>query len=236
MLTNEIINLSALVIFLLCVAIYSIKLRVGMKKPETAKRGLLNIFYGLWVNRMIDSKETIVAVQTMRNLIMATTFISSSILVLLGLLIRIPGNGLGELINLSATSTEIIAQYKLLMLISAIVFSIIMFLLSLRQMVRFSVLIGIPIKEIETHATKHVEDNKKNNKVCNKIDARALRTEVFLKAMNRFTYGMRGIFFAIVVILWFISVYAFIGATIILTVLLIRYQDIKTPCVEETPI
>lgn len=236
MITSEIINLSALIIFLICIGIYAVKLRIGMKKPETAKRGLLNVFYGLWVNRMIDSEETIVAVQTMRNLIMATTFISSSILVLLGLLIRIPGNGLGELINLSATSTEIIAQYKLLLLISAVVFSLIMFLLSLRQMVRFTVLIGIPLKEIEAHGTRHVENDNKDKKECKAIDAKALRTDVFLKAMNRFTYGMRGIFFAIVIILWFINVYAFIGGTIILTILLIRYQDIKTPCVEETPI
>ena len=234
MLANEIINLSGLLIFIGCIVVYAIKLKIGMKKPETAKRGLLNIFYGFWVTRMINKEETIVAVQTMRNLIMSTTFISSSLLVLLGLLIRIPGNGLGELINLTATSTEIIAQYKLLLLISAVIFSLMMFLLSLRQMVRFTVLIGIPIKDIETHGTKHVENNKPSK--CKIIDGKALRTDVFLKAMNRFTYGMRGVFYSIAIILWFISVYAFIGATIILTILLIRYQDIKTPCVEETPI
>ncbi len=232
----ETLNLSALIIFLGCILVYSIKLKIGMKKPETAKRGLLNIFYGLWVNRMINKEETIVAVQTMRNLIMSTTFISSSLLVLLGLLIRVPGNGLGELINLSATSNEIIAQYKLLLLLSASIFSLIMFLLSLRQMVRFSVLIGIPIQDIETHGTKHVENNGDKDKKCQIIDGKALRTDVFLKAMNRFTYGMRGIFYAIAIILWFVNVVVFVVATIILTTLLIKYQDIKTPCIEETPI
>ncbi len=233
--TNEVINLSALLVFLICITIYSIKLRLGMKKPETAKRGLLNIFYELWVNRMINSKETLVAVQTMRNLIMSTTFISSSLLVLLGLLISVPGNGLGELINLSVTSTEFIAQYKLLLLILTVVFSLILFLLSLRQMVRFTVLVGIPIKDIETHASKHVE-NHDGSKKCKVIDSKSIRTDVFLKAMNRYTYGMRGVFYTIAIILWFISVYVFIGATIILTILLISYQDIKKPCVEETPI
>ncbi len=233
----EIINLSALIIFLGCILVYAIKLKMGMKKPETAKRGLLNIFYGLWVKRMINKEETIIAVQTMRNLIMSTTFISSSLLVLLGLLIRVPGDGLGELINLSATSNEIVAQYKLLLLLSASIFSLIMFLLSLRQMVRFSVLIGIPIQDIETHGTKHVENNgNNNNKTCNIIDGEALRTDVFLKAMNRFTYGMRGIFYAIAIILWFVNVYVFVVSTIILTILLINFQDIKTPCIEETPI
>ncbi len=235
MLANEIINISASVIFLACITIYAIKLKIGMKKPETAKRGVLNIFYGLWVKRMINKEETIIAVQSMRNLIMSTTFILSSLLVLLGLLIRVPGNGLGELINLSATSTEIIAQNKLLLLTSAIIFSLLMFLLSLRQMVRFTVLIGIPIQDIETYGSRHVENNGQKKK-CNVIDGEALRTDVFLKAMNKYTYGMRGVFYSISIILWFVNVYVFVASTIILTILLIRYQDIKTPCVEETPI
>jgi len=233
--TNELINLSALIIFLGCIIIYSIKLKIGMKKPATAKRGLLNVFYGLWVSRMINEKETIIAVQTMRNLIMATTFISSSLLVLLGILIRMPGEGIGEIINLNATSNELIAQYKLVLLISSTVFSLLLFLLALRQMVRFTVLIGIPIKEIETQASKHVEENNKDKETC-VIDAKSLRTDVFIKAMNRFTYGMRGVFYSIIIILWFMNVYVFIIGTIILTIILINYQDIKQPCVEKTVI
>lgn len=232
---NEIINSVAILIFLCCIGIYAIKLRVGIKQPETAKRGLLNIFYGLWVERMIHPKETIVAIQTMRNLIMATTFLSSSMLVLLGLLINVPGNGLDEFIDLSATSTEIIIQLKLLVLIAAIVFSLVMFLLALRQMVRFTVLVGIPIEELEATGSSTIKKETKSKNAC-ALDAKTLRMEVFLKAMNRFTFGMRGVFYGIVVILWFINVFAFIFATILLTFMLIYYHDIRTPCVKETPI
>jgi uncharacterized membrane protein len=108
-----------------------------------------------------------------------------------------------------------------------------MFLLSLRQLVRFSILIGIPAPKIEEKGTKEIQ--KKGKDACT-LDAKAIQSEVFLKAMNRFTYGMRGIYYVVAIILWFISAYAFIVATIILTIMLIRYHDIKSPCVEESPI
>jgi uncharacterized membrane protein len=235
MLQTELLNLSAFIIFFICIIIYSFKLVYGMKKPGTAKRGLLNIFYEHWVKRVLDQKETIIAVQTMRNLIMATTFLSSSMLLLLGLLIRIPSNGLDELIQLSATSTELIAQYKLLLFVAIIIFAIIMFLLSLRQMVRFSILIGIPITSIESITSNHI-NIKKFKQRDSIIDAEALRVDVFLRAMNRFTFGIRAVFYGITTILWFVSVYAFIIGTISLTAFLILYQDVKTPCMEETPI
>jgi uncharacterized membrane protein len=207
-----------------------------MKKPGTAKRGLLNIFYALWVERAIDQKETIIAVQTMRNLIMATTFLSSSMLLLLGLLLRIPENGLDELFTLSVTSTELIAQYKLLLFVAVIVFSIIMFLLSLRQMVRFSILVGIPKESfLKIHSLQFNKTNEDENNP-HQIDAEALRKQVFIRAMNRFAFGIRAVFYAMTIILWFVSVYAFIIGTISLTAFLILYQDVKTPCLEQTPI
>lgn len=206
-----------------------------MKKPGTAKRGFLNIFYGLWVERVVDERETIIAVQTMRNLIMTTTFLSSSMLLLLGLLIRIPENGFDELLYFSATSTEIIAQIKLLLFVAVIIFSIIMFLLSLRQMVRFSILIGIPNDSLKK-ITIHEKNSTNESCVEEQIDPEALRKDVFLRAMNRFTFGIRAVFYGITIILWFISVYAFIIGTISLTAFLIFYQDVKTPCLKGTPI
>jgi len=231
----EIINVVAFIIFLLCVLIYSVKLLYGIKKPGTAKRGFLNIFYGLWVTRVINTEDTIIAIQTMRNLIMTVTFLSSSMLVLLGLLIRIPSNGLDELLYFSATSTEIIAQLKLLLFVGVLIFSVIMFLLSLRQMVRFTILVGIPNDSFSNICVHNINSN--NDEITqDHIDPVALRKDVFLRAMNRFTFGIRAVFYGITIILWFISVYAFIIGTISLTSFLILYQDIKTPCLEDIPI
>lgn len=191
--------------------------------------------YGLWVKRMTDPKETTTAVQTMRNLIMATTFLSSSMLLLLGLLLASPVNELPELFSLSTTSTEQFAQYKLLLFVAIIVFSVIMFLLSLRQMVRFSILIGIPAESIEAIAANQ-KKIKNNGKDSEHIDAEGLQTDVFIRAMNRFTFGMRAVFYGITVMLWFLSVYAFIIGTLCLTVFLIVHHDVESPRGGELPL
>lgn len=100
-------------------------------------------------------------------------------------------------------------------------------------MVRFSILIGIPVEEIETGCSDRIE---KAESEARSLDARMVRIDVFLKAMNRFTYGLRGVYYSIAVSFWFFSAYAFIAASIILTIILITFHDIKTPRVEETPI
>jgi uncharacterized membrane protein len=228
------LNLIALGVFIICILAYSIKLRTGMKRPATTKRGMLNVFYQLWVDNMAESKNKIEAIQTLRNLIMSVTFLSSTMLILLGLLVQSFSNGIDELlINYTSLTTASLVQYKLLIFFALLVFSLIMFLLSLRQLVRFSILIGIPAPKIEKKGTDEI--SKENQASCT-LDAKGIQSEVFLKAMNRFTYGMRGVYYAVAIILWFLSAYAFMIATIVITFLLIKYHDIKSPCVEETPI
>lgn len=227
MLSDELINIVALVIFVVCITVYSLGLIYSIKKPRWGERGFLNIMYGLWVKRMIDPMETVTAVQTMRNLIMATTFLSSSMLLLLGLLLTAPSNHFDELFSLSATSAEHVGEYKLLLFIAIIVFSIIMFLLSLRQMVRFSILIGIPPESIE-NVVANQRKTKKNAKDLGFFDAEELKKDVFIRAMNRFTFGMRAVFYGITLLLWFLSVYAFIIATLCLTAYLIFHRDVET--------
>ena len=235
MLPDELINFAALVIFIICISVYAIGLLYNIKKPRWGERGFLNIMYGLWVKRMLDPKETITAVQTMRNLIMATTFLSSSMLLLLGLLLAAPVIEFPELFSLSATSTELFAQHKLLLFVAIIVFSIIMFLLSLRQMVRFSILIGIPAEAIVAISANE-KKTKNNGKDYEHFNAEELIMDTFLRAMNRFTFGMRAVFYGITVTLWFLSVYAFIIGTLTLTTFLIFHHDVESLRHGELPI
>ncbi len=226
-------NIIASLIFLLSVLIYAWKLKTSMNKPGTAKRALLNIFYIQWVQRMKNNENTIIAVQTMRNLIMSVTFLSSSILILLGLLVQSNLPTADSIIQLSASSTSLINQYKLFILFLVLVFSLIMFLLSLRHMVRFSIIIGIPDEAIEKKGTEEIQ---KQHETTECINASFVQSTVFLKAMNRFMFGIRGVYYAVALLVWFISVYAFIFATIGLTIMLIRFHDIRPPDVDVTPI
>lgn len=233
MLLEEFINSIALVIFTLCISIYSIGLINKIKKPSWGERGFLNLIYGLWVKRMIDPKETIIAIQTIRNLIMVDTFISSSMLLLLGLLLSRDNNAFD--FSLTATSAEVFFQYRLLLFVAIIVFSVIMFLLSLRQLVRLSILIGIPAKSLEMiSANPRITKLKGKNNIH--LDAENLRKDVFLKAMNRFTFGMRAVFYGITLILWFLNVYAFIIGTLFLTAYLIVHHDIEPSQSDKFPL
>jgi uncharacterized membrane protein len=240
MISNELLNIAALIIFIICVLVYTIRLLYGIKKPCWGKRGFLNIIYDLWVKRMTEPTETLVAVQTMRNLIMAATFLSSSMLLLLGLLLQNPVNGFDGIATLAPTSTEVIAQYKLMLFVAVIVFSVVMFLLSLRQMVRFSILIGIPDESIKDIPADTISANQKKTRNKEKhycsLDVGRLKKDVFLRAMNRFTFGMRAVFYGITITLWFVNVYAFIIGTIGLTAFLVLYHDVEPCSGEELPI
>ncbi len=227
------LNLLAFAVFVICISIYGIQLKIAMRKPGTAKRGLLNIFYSEWVKIMATQKDTIIPIQTMRNLIMSVTFLSSSILVMLGLLVRFNETGFSDFSTLTSITASNIVYFKLMILFIALVFSLFVFLLSLRHMVRFTILIGLPYKDIEKKGTKEIEETQ--NTHCH-LDARALQQDVFIKAMNRFTYGIRGVFYSIILLFWFMGPYMFIGASIIITIVLIQFIDVRTPCEEETPI
>jgi uncharacterized membrane protein len=227
------LNLLAFAIFILCISVYGIQLKLAMRKPGTAKRGLLNIFYGEWVKIMATQKDKIIPIQTMRNLIMSVTFLSSSILVMLGVLVRFNDTGFMEFTSLTNLTASNMSYFKIMILSITLVFSLLAFLLSLRQMVRFTILIGIPYKDIEKKGSKEIEETQ--NIHCY-LDARALQQEVFIKAMNRFTYGIRAVFYSIILLFWFMGPYMFIAASIIITIFLIQFIDVRTPCEEETPI
>ncbi|MEF8879322.1 MAG: DUF599 domain-containing protein [Candidatus Thermoplasmatota archaeon] len=233
MITAEILNLAAIIVFLGCIFIYGLKLKIGMKKPSAAKRGLLNTFYRQWVKTMSSRRNPIVAVQSMRNLIMSVTFLSSSILVILGLLVRFNTSGIVELPAATSFSLMDVGKYKMVVLSSTLFFSLMMFLLCLRHMVRFTILIGIPYRDIEQKGAEKIEASKQGK--CD-IDARDVQCDVFLKAMNRFTYGIRGVYYAVAVLIWFFDTTAFMVATIAVTLLLIKYHDVKPPSTEDTPI
>ncbi len=236
---NELLDLIAFIIFVICVSVFTVGLIYKMKRPTWGERGFLNIMYGLWVKRMIDAKETINAVQTMRNLIMVVTFLSSSMLLLLGLLLQSPYVGANGLLYPS-TSLSIFEHYKLMLFVVVIVFSVTMFLLSLRQMVRFSILIGISSESIKNISDEYqlLHKNKIKNagNVCYYVDAERLKRDAFLRAMNRFTFGMRAVFYGIGITLWFVNVYAFIIGTVSLTLYLIIHHDAEPCHKEELPL
>lgn len=220
----ELFDIIAVGVFFGCVVVYAVALLFILHRPNRAKRGLLNIFYMQWVERVAHPEDSMLAVQTMRNLIMSVTFFSSALLILMGVLVG-TSSGLMGLMDFTTAEPIEISQCKTLLLFSVLLFSLSMFLLSLRQIVRFSILISIPLESVQQAVR-----GKRN------VDASNLRTTTFLKATNFFTFGNRGIYYGVAVMLWFIGPLVFMGATVIITSLLIVYNDIRPPHLESIPV
>jgi uncharacterized membrane protein len=233
MISNALLDIIAVVIFVICITIFAAGLIYKIKHPRWGERGFLNIMYQLWIKRMCNSSDTIIAVQTLRNLIMIITFLSTSLLLLLGLLLGGSSSGGFGIFDPSASVNGMYIDYKLILFVAVIVFSVTMFLLSLRQIVRLNILIGILPESFDTlsdiYFPKCNTDNINEKQQPCFIDAEKLKIDVFLRAMNRFTFGMRAIFFGIVITLWFVNTYAFIIATIVLTVFFVMRHDVE-PC------
>lgn len=213
----------AFFVFVVCVVVYAFEFRMGMRRPISCKRGLLNVFYGSWARSMARRDDKLIAIHTARNLIMSVTFLSSAMLILLGVFLQ--AYNIEEVADFTSGIGENFFHLKLTTLFAVIIFSLSMFLLSLRQLVRFSILVGMEVKDL----------NHKCGNGC-VTDGGAFLSRIFIKAMTRFTFGLRGIYYILAAMLWFISPYAFIGASVTITAMLILYQDIKAPRSGKNPL
>ena len=84
-LTLDIISLG---IFVISIFIYTIMMIYGLQHPDTSRKGAINAIYRHYVDaRLKETESPVVAVQAMRNLIMANSAFISALLILLGLLL-----------------------------------------------------------------------------------------------------------------------------------------------------
>ena len=80
------LELFALAVFGISILVYTVMLIYGLKNPTTSRKGSLNQIYSQFVDSRIK-QSPLVAIQAMRNLIMANTAFISALLVLLGILL-----------------------------------------------------------------------------------------------------------------------------------------------------
>ncbi len=217
------IEFVALITFLGCLFVYFSILKISIEYPELGIRGRLNVYYNHWVKGLEHHEDTIVAIQTMRNVIISVTFLTSAMLVLLGLVIDL--FNIDEITNAGGGGAlaDLAVYHRELILISLIVYSVSMFLLALQQMIRFTIVIGLIPQKLKT--------------VCDELDdpgPEKIQVGIFLKAMKRYSFGLRSLYFLVLIIIWFINTYAFIVGSIALTVFLILKQSPTISSFEET--
>ena len=142
----------------------------------------------LWVKEVVQEKRDILAIQTLRNQVMAATFLASTaILICLGLLGAAfrPGvfSEFSHALNLVGAKTEAVWLFKLMILIVLFFFTFFNFTLSIRYYNHA----GFMINTFDTHNPTLSEKNV---------------TQVLNHAALHYTFGMRGFYLSVPTVLW----------------------------------
>ena len=175
--------------------------RVRRKPLETAI-GITNHVRGKWVHSVMDGKCDLLAVQTLRNGVMAANFLASTaILISLGLLSVAFKPGLFQEIshslNLAGVRSETLWMFKLMMLVVLFFFAFFNFTLTIRYYNHAGFMINI-LEEHDPSATPEV--------VADVLNHGALH----------YTLGMRGFYLAVPAGLWMFGPLWMLAGTLVL--------------------
>lgn len=187
--------------------IYHLSLFLKVKRqPLSTAIGITNHARQMWVKGVIRDKRDIMAVQTLRNQVMAATFLASTaILISLGAFSAAfrPGvfNDISHALNLLGTRTETLWMFKLMMLGLLFFVTFFNFTLAIRYY---------------NHAGFMINTFEQNDAI---VSGEAV-TQVLNHGALHYTIGMRGFYLSVPLALWlFGPVWMLVGSLILITVL-----------------
>ena len=176
------------------------------REPLKTAIGITNHARQMWVRGVIRDKRDIMAVQTLRNQVMAATFLASTaILICLGLFSAAfrPAvfSDISHALNLLGTKTEALWMFKLMLL--GIIFFITFFNFTLA--IRYNNHAGFMINTFEQNDVTVSEEAV---------------TRVINHAALHYTIGMRGFYLSIPLALWlFGPIWMLVGSLVLVAVL-----------------
>lgn len=199
------LNWIAVVVFLLAtIGYHGTYNLVARRIPFATVKGKVHRYRKDWIENMIQSRNTILAVQTVRNQIMATTWLASSALLVMAFFLTSVLRGTDPLHENALFDTLGIEDfgwlvYKIYAILFIFGFAFLMFLFSVRHVLLFNTLIGVSpelITQIEGY------------------EAAEYLGQLANKSASRFTYGLRATYFALPLIAWLFSIWAFLILTV----------------------
>ncbi|WP_372682011.1 DUF599 domain-containing protein [Desulfosarcina sp.] len=189
--------------------VYHLHLYVKVHKaPLTTAIGVTNHARHMWVERIIRGKRDILAVQTLRNQVMAATFLASTaMLISLGSFSAAFRPGVfmevSHTLNLLGTKTETLWMFKLMLL--GILFFVTFFNFSL--CIRYYNHVGFMINTFQ------------QNDVT--VSEKAV-TEVLNHGALHYTIGMRGFYLSVPLALWLFGPIWMLAGSVVLVAVLYR--------------
>ncbi|UCH19530.1 MAG: DUF599 domain-containing protein [Deltaproteobacteria bacterium] len=192
---------------ILILLIYHVHLVYKVRRvPLTTAVGITNHVRRKWVQSIMQHGRDILAVQTLRNQVMAATFLASTaILISLGLLgvaFR-PGvfEGISHALNITGAKNETLWMIKLLVLAVLFFSAFFNFTLSIRYYNHAAMMINIPEAQDPTATPETV-------------------SEVLNHGALHYTLGMRGYYLAVPAALWLFGPLWMLFGTVVLVIIL----------------
>jgi uncharacterized membrane protein len=178
------------------------------RHPLETSIGITNHLRLRWAETIMQERRDVLAVQTLRNWIMASSFLASTaMLISLGILnTAIKPSGFSEIshaLNLFGTRSETLWLIKMLLLVIVFFFSFFNFTLAIRHFNHASFGLGIPDHSdgIATHE---------------------FMTHVINTGSFHYTLGMRGYYLAIPFGLWLFGPIWMLAGTVVMIVVLYK--------------
>jgi len=164
------------------------------RKPSLIFKGKINIVRRAWVAKIYEENTAIVAVQTLRNITMAASFLTTASVILIGglisLLLSLPETQHFFLSRERPHITDPVLALKLINLIVLFLASLFYFSLCVRLLNHIGMLLGAPPQSIRDAMGE---------------DAVSFVYGLYAKAGRHYTFGMRSVYFLIPAVLWFIG-------------------------------
>lgn len=198
----------SLLIWFVCYVIYhKLYLALTVKFPQKTKKGRIDNCIKSWIEGTLEEKKYLLVTHQIRNMIMTITFLASTSLIMMGLLVNF-----GDIREEIASFPEPLGEetYIIWTIVFALGYTFLNLILSLRHLNNFNTLILSKESLIDK-----IED----------IDSTSYLEKLFLKGNHRFMMGRRGFLYAIIVLSWYIDDWIFVALTILLTFILAYQHD-----------
>jgi uncharacterized membrane protein len=179
------------------------------KRDRPSQKTALNLVYKNWVKNRANDENLLYATQALRNFIMGNATFISGLLVLIGILVGVYNSAVFS--RRHFFGIEFLTLGFVQMGINSIIafFSLFNFILSIRYIVRVSMLLSGDAQKYSKGEFKAID----------------IAERAFTLAQNHWMFGNRGLFFLIATLSWLIDTTLFIITTIIITFYLIVFQD-----------
>ncbi|MHA2430014.1 MAG: DUF599 family protein [Promethearchaeota archaeon] len=201
----------AFINFIFCILTYICVILFSYKRKKHTKLKFLSEIYRNWVKKHTKDENQLVAIQTLRNFIMGNSTFISAFFILLGLLVGFYSSGFFNNEPFWGNTNFTLGLMQISLNIIITMFCLINFSLSIRSITRLSLIITGNPEEYSKGAFNGLE----------------LANKTFMTAKNHWMAGVRGLFYLIATLLWFINSWFFIIGTILITLYLIAIHDVK---------